>query len=766
MKDALTPLSVAFIWHMHQPDYKDHLTGEYLMPWSRLHAVKDYLDMVKVLENYPKIKQTFNLVPSLMDQIEDYTRPETRDRYMTITLKETFDDADRLFIFERFFDAAAHTMIAKSGYYYNLYERRNAMWELRDPLVFTFSDEEYQDITALFHLVWIDPLWYDTYPQLKALWEKGRDFTWDDRKAIIDIHTQIVKQVLPEYRKAQESGQIDVITTPYYHPILPLLIDSESARVAMPDAVLPEERFQHPEDALAQISNAKNRYIEVMGRPPVGMWPSEQSVSPEAAKLIAQEGFQWAVTSDGILANSLGVHLEKDPFGNVLNAEVLCQPYQFEGLNFIFRNLTLSDLIGFHYASMPAEQAAHDFYHRLKQIQKRCTLAGLKHPIATIALDGENCWEFFPNDGHDFLNALYRLMSNDETLNVCRVSDYFAQVPQAEIKSLPRLFSGSWINSNFHIWIADPVKNAGWTYLSRTRKDLVHLENSGHYQPETLKKAWQEIYIAEGSDWFWWYGEPHNSGQDDLFDMQFRRHLANVYRLLDAPIPDYLDVPLTVTMGRPVIMPSGPITPSLDGKYASLEDWGCAGCLDLTHGAMHRDTRVLKKVWFGSDSEQFYLRFAVNHDALTPYHEVFVYMITPGKTRFNSPIRIKSASPQTVPTQRYYYAYEVQLLPISADEVIATGAEAVEGHLWLARPDLIQAVVFDEVLEFAIPFNAVNTHPDETVQLVVATAQGGVLDEFQPERYILSVERFNSHPTGHSADIHLGFRPDHPAHTV
>lgn len=742
MSEALTPLSIAFIWHMHQPEYKDHLTGEYLMPWVRLHAVKDYLDMVLILEKYPRIRQTFNLVPSLIDQIEDYCRPETRDPYMTITLKESFSDSDRLFIFHRFFDAAYETMIARSPYYYSLCERRNRILQERgEPDTTLFTDQEYKDITALFNLVWCDPMWIEINSELKQLWQKQRGYTLAERNRIIEIQRELIQQILPTYKALQAKGQIEVTTTPYYHPILPLLIDSDSARVAMPQSALPEEPFRHPQDAAYQVSAAWERYREVFGVHPSGVWPAEQSISPEAIRMLKRQGFQWAVSSEDNLSRSLGVHFQKDPFGNVLNAELLCRPYRFEGMDLLFRHLTLSDLIGFSYSRLSPDEAVQDFMHRIRQIQRQCSRVGLKHPVVTIALDGENCWEFFPEDGHAFLNSLYKALSQDETLNVCRVRDYFQSIPEESIQTLNHLHSGSWINADFHIWIGDPVKNAAWTYLSRTRADLEHLAETGHYRPEVLDQAWQEIYIAEGSDWFWWYGEPHNSGQDEIFDMQFRRHLGNVYRLMDLPIPDFLEIPLTISMGRPVVMPSGPISPRITGIAENRQEWRHAGHFDLTHGAMHRSTRILKKVYFGCDESAFYIRFDLNTAPILPSHEIFLYFCTPGKTRHNSPVRVKSASGSTFITQRYSYAYEIALGQLFPGKMTASSAEALPDHLWYNRPDMIEAIAYENILEMAVSFDRLNVYPGEYLQFSLALTQGGVLEEFQPASYLLSIQR-------------------------
>jgi len=743
MTQPTNPLSIAFIWHMHQPDYKDDFTGEYLMPWVRLHAIKDYLDMVLLLEPYPKIRQTFNLVPSLIDQLEDYCRPETQDRHLAVTLREAFSAEDRQFILQRFFDAPYGTMIAKSQHYRELHGRRRPQGET-DFELGQFSEQDLADITALFHLVWTDPLWFKKYPELQTLWNKGAGYTLADRHRIIEIQREIINSILPTYRKFQESGQIEVTTTPYYHPILPLLIDTDSARVAMPNAILPEERFRHPEDARFHVEGAQKRYREIFGRSAQGVWPAEQSVSPAAIDLLKEVGeFTWAVSSEGILAHSLGIPIEKDLYGNIMNADVFCSPYRYAGMNLLFRNLTLSDLIGFHYATLSAEQAVDDFMYRIKHLQHRCELAGVDHPIITVALDGENCWESFPEDGHWFLNLLYKRLSEDESLNICRVCDYFDTLPASQIKPLERLHAGSWINSNFHIWIADPVKNAAWTYLYKTRNDLAHFTEAGRYASPLIASAWEEIYVAEGSDWFWWYGEPNHSGQDDVFDMQFRRHLANVYRILDLEVPGYLSVPLTITMGRTDTSPAAPISPQITGRRENADSWKAAGSLDLTHGAMNRATRILNKVLFGSDQTSAYFRFDLNAEALSPYHEIYVYCCTPGKTRHNSPIRIKSAGGHTVLTQRYHYAYEIQLSRLLPGQVMVSCAEALPDHLWMHHTDLVSAIAYEDILDISVNLEAMQIGPGELLQFTVALVQGEVLEEIHPTSSVIPLERLN-----------------------
>ena len=498
MKDGIykmlqpNQLTVAFIWHMHQPYYKDGLTGQYMMPWVRLHAIKDYLDMVLLLEEFPNVSFTVNLVPSLMEQIEDYINPNTHDQQSKLTIQDEniYTADDKRHILERCFDANVHTKIALISHYESLYQRRERLLH-QYGLVSTipelvlneaFTDQEYADICALMNLVWFDPMWLDKKRELKQLFEQGQNYSLEDRKRIIQIQRDIIAEILPTYKRLQDEGRLDVTTTPYYHPILPLLVNSDHAKRAMPNSVLPLEAFVAPEDAEMQLKMAVKKYESVFGQKPQGIWPSEQSVSPEVVDLISKFGFEWLVTDEGILAKSLGLgRFDKDGLGNFVHPEVCCRPYSFRNINMLFRHLTLSDLIGFHYDKLSPQQAVDDLYYRLKDIHSRCNASGHQYPIVTIALDGENCWENYAEDGLAFMRALYYRLSLDEELSVSTVSKYFNQLPKIEsqqvIRPLQQLHSGSWINSDYHIWIGDTLKNAGWVLLKKTRDDLVFFEN-------------------------------------------------------------------------------------------------------------------------------------------------------------------------------------------------------------------------------------------------------------------------------------------------
>jgi len=545
-----SPLYIAFVWHMHQPFYKNLISGETTMPWVRLHAVKDYLDMVKILQDFPELHQTFNLVPSLIEQIEDIIDPDSKkDRPYELTLKKPKDltEAEKLFILRNFFMANWDMMIKPFPRYFDLLVKRGRHFspEEAPSVVKRFTAHDFSDLQLLFNLAWIDPVFRNKDDQLKELVKKGKYFSEEDKRLVLEKQIEIIREIVPTYKSMQESGKIEISVSPFCHPILPLLCDSDIAKISYPEIKLPKTNFRHPEDAKVQIDMAVNFYTERFGRPPKGMWPSEGSVSEETADLIAGAGIGWIATDEEILFKSF----EKEK-----TREALYRPYILEGkqgeLSLIFRDRALSDSIGFVYQSWDAENAAADLINRLHAIREKLPKA--KNPyLVSIILDGENAWEFYPDDGRDFLTYLYKSITNDPALRPVTVSEYLNEFPP-EVR-LERLYPGSWINANFCIWIGHEEKNKAWEYLSEARSLLKDYEKQ-HPEPEVLQKAWKEIYIAEGSDWNWWYGDDNSSANDEEFDRLFREHLANIYTLIGKKLPEYLSVPIKAKKAKIILL--------------------------------------------------------------------------------------------------------------------------------------------------------------------------------------------------------------------
>lgn len=492
------------------------------MPWVRLHGTKDYLDMVQILEKYPKIHQTFNLVPSLIEQIEDYVQHNIKDRFLELSYKPASEltAQEKEFILERFFAINKERVIAVHPRYYELYFKKQVRRE--------FSAQDYLDLVVWFNLAWIDPYFRQKDPELTDIARKGRFFNEEEKKIVLDKQIKILEDILPVYKRFMENGQIEVTTSPYYHPILPLLYNTQIAREANLKTHLPKTDFSYPQDARAQIKEAVKFYRDKFGVSPQGMWPSEEGVSEHILPFIIQAGINWIVTDEAILFRSL--RKKKRDTG------LLYQPHSLKreegNLNIIFRDRNLSDLIGFTYHKSKAEEAVNDFMKHLENIAHAFKW---HNPLVTIAMDGENAWEYYPNDGEDFLSSLYQRLSDSKIIKAVTISEYLKMHPAKH--QIKRLAAGSWIYGEFAKWIGNDHKNKAWECLASARSEL---ENSGRSIPnDKLELAYKQIYIAEGSDWFWWYGDEHVD-----FDRLFRMHLANFYTIIGKGIPEYLKEPL------------------------------------------------------------------------------------------------------------------------------------------------------------------------------------------------------------------------------
>ena len=494
------------------------------MPWVRLHGTKDYLDMVQMLSAYPKVRLTFNLVPSLLEQIEDFITGSVKDSFLEFSVKpaDKLGAEEKNFILNNFFSINRERVISLFPRYYELYFKKQAG--------LSFTDQDYLDLQVCFNLAWFDPSFRSTNPELKKLIAKGRFFSEEDKKSCLTQQLDILRQIIPAYRTFQEQGQIEVSITPYYHPILPLLYNTKTAREANIRTVLPRVQFSYPQDARFQVEEAVRFYQERFGIKPCGMWPSEEAVSEHILPFIMGAGINWIVTDEAILFKSL--KLKKRDTRLVYQPHLLKRE---EGdLNIIFRDRNLSDLIGFVYHNWDARDAVADFMKHLHDIHLAFNGEDV---FVVIAMDGENAWEYFANDGHDFLELLYQRLSESDFVKTTTVGDYLKAYPPK--RNIKHLGCGSWIYGDFGKWIGNPYKVRAWECLAEAREKLEEAEPL--LAPDKLELAKKQIYIAEGSDWFWWYGED----PDGSFDKLFRRHLGNFYAIIDKPVPNYLKNPLT-----------------------------------------------------------------------------------------------------------------------------------------------------------------------------------------------------------------------------
>ncbi len=535
------PLKVAFIWHLHQPYYKDIKTNRYLLPWVRLHALKDYYDMVAILDNYPGISMTFNLVPTLIEQLQDYSSNSVYDRHLFLTEKraDQLTSDEKLEIVRDFFMGNQATMIKPHSRFYQLLVRRGEDPEKFPQIAQRFSPQDFLDLQVWSNLVWFDPI-FRKDAELAPLFKKKGNFTEEDKKMMLSKQKSIIHSILPKYKELKDKGQIEITISPCCHPILPLICDTDIAKVSLPSISLPKNRFSHPEDALAQINCGVEFFERVFGGKPNGIWPSEGGVSEDIVPLIAQAGIKWAATDEEILYLSMKV----EGFSNHYKNDLLYKPYEVtvkgSKLFFVFRDHLLSDLIGFVYSRWDPQKAADDLINRLLEIRKNLKEEEIPESIVSIILDGENCWEYYRNDGNDFLNALYTGLSKEKSIQTTTVSKF---LEETQVKSkLPSLYPGSWIDHNFKIWIGEPEDNLAWDLLSETRERLVEFQQrkGGDIPQEKLKAAWKEIYVAEGSDWCWWYGSTHSGPGSELFDLLFRSHLLSVYDIMELEPPETL----------------------------------------------------------------------------------------------------------------------------------------------------------------------------------------------------------------------------------
>ena len=575
---------------MHQPFYKDLWTGEYKLPWTRLHALKDYAGMVEILEEFPHIRQTFNLVPSMILQIEEYAEGKASDPFFDCAVLPAGDltAAQRAFIKKYFFQVNARRVFHRYPRYREIFDRRAEL-----------SLSETRDLQVLNQLAWFDEDLLARDPHLRSLAAKGRGYSLDDQTLLAEKQRDALKRVLPVYRDFATHGQIEISTTPFYHPILPLLCDSDIAQVSRRGVKLPT-RFEYSQDAREQLRRARAYMQEKLGAATVGLWPSEGSVSDDALALAAECGFTWAATDNGVLAHTLG---------RSAGAEETYQAYVWRQrdheIRMLFRDHYLSDLIGFEYASMNASDAASHFLGRIRDNTAARQAAG-QDALVPIILDGENAWEWYDANGRPFLRELYRRISEAPDLEALTVSEALSRY---EARPLDRIFPGSWIHANFDVWIGDDEDNQAWERLLEARQ--FYDRKQGGASDDARQLAYEELLIAEGSDWCWWYGPQHGSENRPEFDQLYRDHLSNVYRALGEDPPDNLSQSILKDQaGALHEPPSNPLEVTLDGEVTSPFEWMGAGRYrpDSRSGAMHSDHPPLREILYGCNDARLFVR--------------------------------------------------------------------------------------------------------------------------------------------------------------
>ncbi|MCB4811854.1 glycoside hydrolase [Methylovorus menthalis] len=562
MTDKRPKLYLNLYWHMHQPDYRDTLTGQYVLPWTYLHAIKDYTDMAWHLEANPQARVTFNFVPVLLDQLEDYTEQfvsgDIRDPLLAMLAEESLDNISTEqcnLIIDSCFKSHHEKMLAPFAHYQRLHNIYKAL-QIEGSAAFNYLSAQYKaDLLVWYHLAWTGESIRRNNTFVQQLMEKGTQFTLEERRALFRLIGELISGLIPRYKALQDQGRIELSTTPHYHPIVPLLLDFKSTRDAMPYAPLPHTA-RYPggkERACAHIRQAQASHAERFGKPATGMWPAEGAVSYATLTLMAQHGLKWAATGEGVLTHSLYKSFEG--FG-LAKQDYLYQPYRItDGHHDIlcfFRDDGLSDKIGFEYSKLYASEAVSDFIRSLEHIQAANTRT--QCPVVSVILDGENAWEYYPYNAYYFLSELYAALVDHPNIEMATFSDILALPGNTvAMESLPEVAAGSWVYGSFSTWIGSAEKNRGWDLLCDAKECYDRVMQDGLLTQEEIVACERQLAICEGSDWFWWFGDYNSAMSVDSFDRLYRRNLSNLYHLLKLPVPEVLNRPISVGAGDPAV---------------------------------------------------------------------------------------------------------------------------------------------------------------------------------------------------------------------
>ena len=606
-------LRVILLWHQHQPFYKDLVTGEYRLPWTRLHALKDYYGMVKLLNEFPNVHQNVNLVPSLMVQIQDYVAGTAQDPFLNVASKPAKDLSveECRFALQYLFQANPQNLIGRYPRYKELWERFREHGDHPERAERYFQPQDFTDLQVLSQIAWFDEFFLEE-KDVAALVAKGHNYSLDDQKFVIAREREVLGRVLPAHADAAKKGSIEISATPFYHPILPLVCDTGVGAVSSPGLPLPQNRFRHPEDAREQLTRGLDLHQKVFGVRPKGIWPSEGSVSEEALAIAASLGINWMATDEGVLGRSTGLFFARDGNGRLPAnlAEKLYNIHRYENgsttMHLVFRDHTISDLIGFVYSGMAPADAARHLIGNIKEAAAPVLAKG-RDAVVSIILDGENAWEYYPKSGREFLRRFYDGLQRDPGVEAVTISEAIQR--HKDFGKMTSLVPGSWINANFNVWIGAPEDNRAWDYLYHARE--FYAQNAARATDAQRKLAFEEILIAEGSDWNWWYGPEHHSANDRDFDELYRKHLSNVYQALGAAPPDYLSQPITGVEIRPTFQPqTAYIHPRVAGDKVRYFEWMGAAAYTADHraGAMHGKQFLLDSVYAGIDATHLYGR--------------------------------------------------------------------------------------------------------------------------------------------------------------
>jgi alpha-amylase/alpha-mannosidase (GH57 family) len=593
---VMKKLYLQFIWHMHQPCYKDPETGQYLLPWVFLHGTKDYLEIPRYYELY-NAKGTFNFVPSLLRQIKDYYSLDVNDRLIKlIKANDKFlPEKDYEFLVPVLFMANLQNMISRSDRYKELYEKFSNDRHSR------FNYQELLDLKVQFLLAWTGEFIREESSLIKSLIVKDRDFNEDEKDSLLKILTGKIGYIFDYYKKLYSNNKIELSVTPYYHPIFPLLLDMKSALEVKRDIKIPENAFSLEDDAIWNLTEGLKEFEKYFGIKPKGVWPAEGSVSNNAVSIFG-DYFKWCATDEDVLSNSLKINLKLSENRSNLYKRYI---YSDKKISVFFRDKHLSDLIGFVYSKVDAVDAACDFIKKLKNIYDLCE----HEPVVTVILDGENAWEFYKKNASDFFHALFERLMKIEWIETVTPTEMIKKNNDNAGK-LGNIVAGSWIYGDFTTWVGHPEKNKAWEYVFHVKKDLMNFEKNGSHI-KNIDEAKNNLRVAEGSDWFWWYGDDHYTSQAGVFDYLFRSNLIAVYKKIGVNPPSFLYEPIKKqdTASQRIIYPKNFISPVINGVVDNYFEYLGAGEVNLKYdmSSMNIGENILSKMLWGFDRENFYI---------------------------------------------------------------------------------------------------------------------------------------------------------------
>ena len=762
------PLNLAILWHMHQPLYKNVLTGLYEMPWVRDHADTEYLDHPEILMQYPTVNVTFNLVPSLVYQIEDYAYNDAIDNHIQLARIPLADatQAERLQMAQEFIRLAPwyYTNVSTNPWY-NTYAAFPRLHDLVanvsvNPL--GLNDTELQDLETIYFLRQISIPYIegdynpaDRNDTILNLLHKGTGYTQADTETVLQIQRDIMAKIVGLYKDAQDAGQAEIITTPFYHPISPLLM---SDSIPSEDATHNVTKGVWANDTQYQYENASAFYEAHFGQPARGVWNSEQAVSPEIIPYAVDAGFTWTSSDEAVLWQSQifnETSQQTETVGNSLVNMTRVYNVTVDGrtMDMVFRDTDISNAVSFTYGGMSTDAAVADFMNRLRGYRENLTDAQLQDGLVTLAADGEN-WMFqagYSNDGRDFLNRLYENLTQaqaDGWLRTWKIGDFVSQAGRAKT-TITTLHAGSWIDADFRTWSGEEEEQVAWARLTAARAAVVTFTQAqeGHdfvtpTSSPAVKRAWEAIFAAEGSDWFWWYGDDQSSGNDGQFDMMFKAHLITAYNAIGATPPRDLTATwgANATPSQPGNVTERSPAPTIDG-VASAGEWTNATA--WTNATTTGSLLQVKGVYAFANAASLYLRIDLNGDASTLRgtmgQNVEVYISYPVRTaqadmevnlnRYGVDFTTKNGGYSFAWAAHYrlFFVFSQSLSTGVTPWSLFTaheGPDYLGDGTWIYVSGKDDGAMVGSVIEALVPLNSLGYGPGDVMRLAVVTSTG------------------------------------------